>query len=134
VPDALFKALSRAGDIRTPGGLRIWLLRIARTTCLDHHRRARRLPVVPLDVVAESAASDPWTPAAISESADDLRRFKEAVLGLPRRLREVLVLREYGGLSYEDLSRTLKLRLGTVMLRLNRARKAIGAAMGERHD
>ena len=132
--EALLKALSCSGDLRERGGLRIWLLRIARSTCLDHHRRLKRLPVIPVDSVGEVAEADKRTPQALAESADDLRRLKRAVLGLPRRLREVLVLREYGELSYEDLARTLKLRPGTVMSRLNRARKAVGAAMGESHE
>jgi RNA polymerase sigma-70 factor (ECF subfamily) len=58
-----------------------------------------------------------------------LRRLKDAIRRLPRKHREVFVLREYGGLSYEDLSKTLGLRPGTVMSRLNRARQAVASAM-----
>jgi RNA polymerase sigma-70 factor (ECF subfamily) len=128
--DAFLKAFARAGDLRQPGSLRIWLLRIARTTCLDHSRRMRRNPIDLADVVPDTAA-DPRTPETVSEANESLRRLKEAVQSLPRKQREVFVLREYGGLSYEDLARVLKLRPGTVMSRLNRARRTITAAMKE---
>jgi RNA polymerase sigma-70 factor (ECF subfamily) len=128
--DAFLKAFARAGDLRQPGSLRIWLLRIARTTCLDHSRRMRRNPIDLADVVPDTP-DDPHTPETVSEANESLRLLKDAVQSLPKKQREVFVLREYGGLSYEDLARVLKLRPGTVMSRLNRARRAITAAMKE---
>ena len=127
--DVFLKAFARCGDIRQAGARRIWLLRIARTTCLDYHRRRRLVPMVPMEDVPEPSTSDPRTPDSVVESRDDLRRLKEVIRHLPRKHREVRVLREYGGLSYEDLSRTLGLRPGTVMSRLNRARQAVASAM-----
>jgi RNA polymerase sigma-70 factor (ECF subfamily) len=128
--DAFLKAFARAGDLRQPGSLRIWLLRIARTTCLDHSRRMRRNPIDLADVVPDTP-DDPRTPETVSEANESLRRLKDAVQNLPRKQREVFALREYGGQSYEDLSSILKIRPGTVMSRLNRARRAITAAMKE---
>ena len=43
----------------------------------------------------------------------------------------MFVLREYGGLSYDEIAATLKIKLGTVMSRLNRARKAVAQAARE---
>jgi RNA polymerase sigma-70 factor (ECF subfamily) len=127
--DVFLKAFARADSLRDPAGMRIWLLRIARTTCIDHHRRLRLLPTVPLDAAPDVAADNPG-PERVSEANEDRLRLKAAIRALPRRQREVLILREYGGLSYEDLAQTLKLRPGTVMSRLNRAREAITAAVG----
>jgi RNA polymerase sigma-70 factor (ECF subfamily) len=90
----------------------------------------RRNPIDLADVVPDTAA-DPRSPEIVSEVNESLRRLKAAVQSLPKKQREVFVLREYGGLSYEDLARVLKLRPGTVMSRLNRARRAITAAMKE---
>jgi len=132
--DVFLKAFARTDGIRRPGALRVWLLRIARTTCLDHHRRRRRLSTVSVEDLPESSTADIRTPASISAAAEDVRRLKDAIARLPRKQREVLVLREYGELSYEDLSRTLNLRPGTVMSRLNRARLAVASAMEESHD
>lgn len=131
--DVFLKAFARVGDLRQPGSSRIWLLRIARTTCLDQKRRMRRNPIDPTDVTPDVKA-DSRIPEKVSEANESLRRLKSAVRSLPRKQREVFVLREYGGLSYEDLSRTLKIRPGTVMSRLSRARRAITAAMKEGGD
>ncbi len=77
---------------------------------------------------AHDAAADPPGPERISEENEERLRLKAAIRALPRKQREILVLREYGGLSYDDLARTLHVRPGTVMSRLNRARQAITAA------
>ena len=57
---------------------------------------------------------------------DELRaRLEEAVGSLPAGQRSVFVLRFHESLSYEEISRTLGLPLGTVMSRLNRARQKL---------
>ena len=50
---------------------------------------------------------------------------QNAILSLPDASRAVLVLREYEGLSYQEISSTLDIPLGTVMSRLNYARKLL---------
>lgn len=128
--DVFLKALVRRDALRDLGGARIWLLRIARTTCLDRIRREKRRPTVSLDAVPGAAAS---VTAGLSPSdpGPALLRIKQAVGRLPRKQREVFVLREYAGLSYEEIVRTLGLKMGTVMSRLNRARRAVAAEAGE---
>lgn len=128
--DVFVKALGRRDSLRSPEGLRVWLLRIARTTCLDGLRRAKRRPTVSLEShpgpIPDEAASDP--PA---DPGPGLRVIKDAVRGLPRKQRDVFVLREYAGLSYREIAATLKTRPGTVMSRLNRARRSVIRAARE---
>jgi RNA polymerase sigma-70 factor (ECF subfamily) len=122
--DVFLKALARQGTLRNPEAPRIWLLRVARTTCLDHIRREKRRPTVRLDSFP-AAAGVAVTMDPEVDLEPRLARLKEAIRRLPRRQREVFVLREYGGLSYEDIARTAGVRIGTVMSRLNRARRAV---------
>jgi RNA polymerase sigma-70 factor (ECF subfamily) len=56
------------------------------------------------------------------EQADALR---QAVKSLPEAARAVLVLREFGGLSYREISGVLDVPIGTVMSRLNYARNRL---------
>ena len=77
---------------------------------------------------APDAAAVPPGPEGLSEANEERLRLKAAIRALPRKQREILVLREYAGLSYDDLARILHVRPGTVMSRLNRARKAVTAA------
>jgi len=122
--EVYLKAFRTAAKIHDPGALRTWLLRIARNTCLDHQKKSRffRLflrSVNPSDI---RAAPDPHDRVQTNER---LARLKEAVRRLPVKQREVFVLREYGHLSYAELAKTLDIREGTVMSRLNRGRKAV---------
>jgi RNA polymerase sigma-70 factor (ECF subfamily) len=124
------KAFSKQRDLRNPESAKIWLLRIARTTCLDYLRKNQRRAAARLEMPAVPNVAPPRPdPAAAAGPA--LRRIKEAVLCLPRRQREVFVLREYGDLSYETMASVLKTRPGTIMSRLSRARRAVAEAVRE---
>ena len=51
--------------------------------------------------------------------------IQQAVKSLPEAARAVLVLREFGGLSYREISGALDVPIGTVMSRLNYARNRL---------
>jgi len=57
---------------------------------------------------------------------------RAAIEALPRRLREVLVLREFGGLSYQEIAEVTSLTTGEIMSRLASARRMLGKTIGER--
>ena len=59
------------------------------------------------------------------ERAEFEARFERAVASLPADQRSVFVLRFHESMSYEEISRTLDLPIGTVMSRLNRARQKL---------
>jgi RNA polymerase sigma-70 factor (ECF subfamily) len=129
--DIYLKACGRLGNLRQASSAREWLYRVARTTCLDHARRRRLLrpsgsPLRPEDI------PDTRTPESLALAREQRALLKTAVGRLPRKLREVFVLREYGQLSYEELSRVLGAKAGTVMSRLNRARAAVARQIRER--
>jgi len=125
------KALAHYADDRPPNP-RAWILRIARNTCLDLARRRRvRGPQVPID---ERSAIDSTTPESRAGREEEIAIVRRAIAALPRRLRDVLVLREYAELSYEEIGQTLRLSGGTVMSRLNRARRAVMRFYQEEHN
>jgi RNA polymerase sigma-70 factor (ECF subfamily) len=54
---------------------------------------------------------------------------------LPKKQRDVFVLKEYGDLSYREIAETLNIEQGTVMSRLSRARQAIKVRVkGDEND
>jgi RNA polymerase sigma-70 factor (ECF subfamily) len=59
------------------------------------------------------------------ENRERIESVRQAVLGLPEASRAVLILREYEGLSYRQISETLDIPIGTVMSRLNYARNTL---------
>ena len=66
--DVFLKAFARRDALRNPDGSKIWLLRIARTTCLDRIRRDKRRPTVSLDSLPRPAMD-----IARSEPPEDRR-------------------------------------------------------------
>ena len=64
-------------------------------------------------------------PEALASQGERIALIQKAVISLPGACRSVLVLREYEGLSYQEIADTLEIPVGTVMSRLNYARKLL---------
>jgi RNA polymerase sigma-70 factor (ECF subfamily) len=126
------KAFARPSDLLKLNGeehLKLWLCRVARTTCLDHLRRTRRQTF--FGFLPENQASPEPGPEARELRTERLALLHRALLGLPGRQRDVLVLREYGQLSYREISGLLGIREGTIMSILLRARRKVHASVKE---
>ncbi len=105
-------------QIRAP--FRNWLFRIAINAALDVLRRKTEEP---LEEDQGPLLSDPASgPEAALIEKERTAAVREAVASLPESTRSVLVLREFGGMSYREIASTLDIPLGTVMSRLNYAR------------
>lgn len=110
-----------------------WLFRIARNTCLNFQKKRRLDRISAFEMVRKY--KDPESPEAEMIRYEQLRLLKGAIQKLPRKQRDVFVMKEYGDLSYEEIAETLDIKLGTVMSRLNRARQTIKEQIkGDRHD
>ena len=99
---------------------RSWLFRIAINAALDILRREK--PTLNIEEV------DLHQPAHLErtvEQRQQQQQIQRAVQALPPASRAVLVLREYERMSYQEIADTLDIPLGTVMSRLNYARKSL---------
>ena len=111
------------------GNGRAWFLRIVRNTCygLRNHQPPAAIELFDEEQHTDvNATKDPETlmlDAANAELVDD------AIRTLPDRFRELLVLRELKGLSYQELADVLDIPIGTVMSGLSRARQAFRRAL-----
>jgi len=65
------------------------------------------------------------SPESLASQNERSAMVQKAILSLPDASRAVLVLREYEGLSYQEISSTLDIPVGTVMSRLNYARNLL---------
>jgi len=130
--DAYLKAFRGLPRLRDRSLAREWLFRIARNTALDHCKKNRTVRFVRLD--ENTDPPDGPGPDEDREKRERIAVLKRAVARLPRKLREILVLREYGELSYEEIAAVLDAKMGTVMSRLNRARRALAANFKEARD
>jgi RNA polymerase sigma-70 factor (ECF subfamily) len=118
--DAFIQAWLNLSTFRPGTSLRNWLYRIAVNAALDVLRRE---PKKPSAEVESLLMTDPLAgPEAAFLQKERTILVQQAILSLTEASRAVLILREYGGLSYQEIASTLDVPLGTVMSRLNYAR------------
>jgi RNA polymerase sigma-70 factor (ECF subfamily) len=122
VQETYARVLARPRLLRNEDDLG-YLLRTLRNTFLNQKRtESRRLRTGPLpdelDLVAEPRAREP-------QAALEAGELYAAVAGLPDDFRDVLVAVDITGLSYKEAARALRIRVGTVMSRLYRARQQV---------
>ena len=112
------------------GDARCWLLTIVRNTCYTWLTRNRKeTPITSFDEALHDAATHALSPAIILQQRDDQDAIKRAIDNLPVEFREVLILREFEGSSYQQIVSVADLPVGTVMSRLARARLRLGQDM-----
>lgn len=110
-------------SFRPQTSLRNWLYRIAINAATDMLRKEKR--ILPNSLEDMQLRDSQPGPEAIAFQEEQATLVKKAVLSLPDACRAVLVLREYEGLSYQEIADTLSIPVGTVMSRLNYARKLL---------
>ena len=120
VQEALSGAFGGLAGFRGGSSVRTWLARILVRQSAAHHRRRKR--VIDLAEVARRAESGEGPP---SQAVDARLDVKAAIRRLSPEHREVVVLREMQGLSYDEIAEVLGVPRGTVESRLFRARREL---------
>jgi len=121
--ETFIQAWMKLKSYRPQSSLRNWLYRIAVNTAIDMLRKDKR--ILPGEIEDMNLRDSEPGPEALVASAERTEVVQEAVLTLPDASRAVLVLREFEGLSYQEISEALEIPVGTVMSRLNYARKLL---------
>lgn len=106
--EAVYKGLRGCWRLRQPEYFDTWLTRILINECYNELRRGKRL--VPLEEVPEGCAED-----------YDALPLKEALNKLPQSLRDVVILRYFGGYTLAETARALDIPPGTAATRQRRA-------------
>ena len=127
----------KLGTFRRDASLRTWIYRIVINRAKNRkrwwHRRIGEMTAVSLDdaevssrIHAEASATDREpAPDEVLERKETSELLLRAIDELPFGHRTILLLKEIEGLSYDEISDTLDLPLGTVKSRLARARKSL---------
>ena len=126
VQETCLRALRSMGQLRPDGNQKSWLFTILRNVWLNQVRQRRTAPdLVELDST-ENSAFVPTDPASDAHEAYvskvEQEQVRAAIQRLPVEFREIIILREYEELSYQEIARVLNCPPGTVMSRLARAR------------
>ena len=130
--EAFIKAYGSLGSFRGDSRFSVWLYRITTNVCLDHLRTKARKKQVPLslDDDAEQELDIPDMRAMPEEQLMRKLSMQAVRRGLDRLApehRQILIMRELGGMSYAEISSALSLEEGTVKSRIFRARKNLCA-------
>jgi RNA polymerase sigma-70 factor (ECF subfamily) len=118
---AFIRAWQHIPSYQPRSSFRSWLYRIAVNAALDmlrHEKPVENIDDLPIVAVAEKVED-------CLEKQAQIQRVRQAVLSLPEASRVALILREYEGLSYQEIANALDISIGTVMSRLNYARKRL---------
>ena len=123
--ETFIRAWSHLGSFRADreASLRNWLYRIALNTATDMLRKEKR--ILP-GAVDDFHLTDPQPgPEGLFLQGERTAIVQQAIRALPDASRAVLVLKEYEGFSYHEIADALDIPIGTVMSRLNYARRLL---------
>jgi RNA polymerase sigma-70 factor (ECF subfamily) len=130
--EAFIKAYRALPRFRGDSAFYTWLYRIAINTAKNHLvSRARRPPGSDIEVEdaehydGATALRDIESPENALFGAELKAVVERAIADLPEDLRTAVTLREFDGLSYEDIADVMDCPVGTVRSRIFRAREAI---------
>lgn len=126
VQDTLLAAHERRSELNPAQSIRGWLFAVLHNRFIDGVRRSRR-ESERLETMAGQGSLAPSSP----ELSAYLRQIGERFDALPEAQRTVLHLIAVEGFSYQEAADTLKIPVGTVMSRLNRARATLRQEQGE---
>jgi RNA polymerase sigma-70 factor (ECF subfamily) len=135
VQETCVRAIKAIESLQPGSNAKSWLFTILRNIWLNQMRQRRAAPkMVELDVdesTAETAVEPSKDPHALYVSKVERELVREAIQQLSEELREIIVLREYGELSYQEIASVLGCPAGTVMSRLGRARSKLRSLLSD---
>ncbi|GAA0849261.1 RNA polymerase sigma factor RpoE [Marinobacter szutsaonensis] len=134
--ETFVKAYRAIDRFRGDSAFYTWLYRIAVNTAKNFLESRGRRPQASADVSdAENfddgiRLRDPASPERLLQREQLQEELSRAIAELPEELRSAFLLREYDGLSYEDIAKILECPIGTVRSRIFRARDAVDRHLG----
>lgn len=136
--EAFIKAYNSLSNFRGDSKFSVWLYRIVSNVCLDFLRRQSRRSTLSLSIEDEDGEDaqldvpdDSMSPEAQLEKTLTREAVREGLKQLPEDSRQILLLRELQGLSYDEIAQALDIGVGTVKSRIFRAREKLCAFLSK---
>ncbi len=129
--EVLLKSVPNLPKFDSPKALMVWLYKVAKNRCLMSRRKSKFAPKEDLSLeelmpdrqeLQKLSGSPDGTPEASLLRRENAKRLRQAVQRLPAEYRLILVLHDMEELSDSDVAEITGLRLGTIRVRLHRAR------------
>jgi RNA polymerase sigma-70 factor (ECF subfamily) len=136
--EAFLRAYTGLKSFRGDSRFSVWLYRLVYNLCVDFTRKKQRTPVSPLTYIDDDGEpmdieipDTRYAPENVAEKRELREAVSRGIDALPPRHKEILVMREVTGLSYEDIASALDISEGTVKSRLSRARQNLAALLSQ---
>ncbi len=123
VQETMLAAFEQLGRFRGEASLKTWLSKILMRRAARHHRSERVRKTAPIRVMSDNARSPSGETRARSRDVSLHMDVMAALDQLSEDHRQVVVLREFQGMAYDEIAETLSVPRGTVESRLYRARQ-----------
>ena len=138
--ETFLRVWRKRGDFKHIASFSTWIYTIAGNLARSEWRRRKRWRMVRLD--PPESADEPGyqladtgsSPAQKTEQRMAVDALLAEVEQLPERYREVIVLRDMQGMSYEEIAGIVQIPVGTVKSRLNRGRLLLQSKLGDWHE
>ena len=129
VQETYLRAIPAMNRLRPDSNVKGWFFRILRNAWLNHLRKRRTASEIARSDVEDGSAGDIVEPTKDSYHAlvskIEREQVRAAIEALPVKFREIILLREFEELPYDEIARLLDCPVGTVMSRLARARSKL---------
>ena len=127
--EAFYRAYKHFDQLSSTGKFFPWFYQILRNLCFSHLRKRRVRRARSLDETdgpgVEVEMDDGFDPETVAERNESKDRVWKAIAQLDAKHREVIILRHFRNLSYEEMAKVLLCNKGTVTSRLYYARKRL---------
>ena len=125
--ETFLRVYENRGRLMKSGAFKSWLFTIARNQCLNWLRKSGKQ--VALSEDGHELPRAPETPFSKMEKSEQVRFVTQFLESLKPEYREVLILREYQNLTYEEIAAVTRSSLGAVKSRLFKARRRLAQLM-----
>lgn len=140
--EVFMKLLERADRFHWEGSFKSWFWSLARNHCIDRIRYHARRPEIPGSALGSESKqnSAPLEKMSVSEAQAEnqayekeiMEHLEEALQALPEEQRETFLLKERGGLTFEEIAQNMKVSVNTAKSRMRYALAALRRALGHK--
>lgn len=123
--EVFIKAYRALKTFRGEASFKTWLLRITANQCKDYFKKRKVETTSYDDMVQPPDQEGGQRPDNLAQARELGATIDAAVRQLPPKHQMAFILREYQGLSYEEMAKVMQCNIGTVMSRLFHARKRL---------
>lgn len=136
--EILLKVAKNIQNLKNPKCFKGWLNQIITNTYYDFIRKTKNVPETisidytcdPVDFAIKIEIPDKkFKPIEKCITSECEKLIKEAIRNLPETFRIAIILREFQGLSYEEIAQSTNSSIGTVKSRISRAREKLQEAL-----